>query len=97
MKIISNMQSLFLARSHVTKQDLSSSTVTSKQTKKFDEIMLQRQQAPDEMQFVNDLKSQMKQELSTTKSQKELEEIKLQVANGTYQVGIEDIARRMMY
>ncbi len=97
MKIISNMQSLFLARSHMTKQDLSSATIASKQQKKFDEIMLQKQEMPDEIQFVNDLKTQIKQELSTTKSQKELEEIKLQVANGAYQVGLEDIVRRMMY
>lgn len=97
MRIVSTMQSLFVGRSHVAKQDLSSTTIANKQTKKFDEIMLQKQDTPEEGQFVNELKADLKRELSVGKSQKELEEIKLQVANGTYQVGLEDIARRILY
>lgn len=97
MRIISNMQSLFVGRSNMTKQDLSSTAATKQKTQKFDEIMLQRKEILPESQFLNEVKADLKKEISVGKSQKELEEIKLQVANGTYQIGLEDIARRILY
>lgn len=81
----------------MTKQDLSSTAATKQKTQKFDEIMLQRKEILPESQFLNEVKADLKKEISVGKSQKELEEIKLQVANGTYQIGLEDIARRILY
>lgn len=75
----------------------SPSSIELNSIKQFDQVMLQRHEAKDDMAFAQDLKMQLMQEISGTASTRDLEEIKLQLASDTYQISFEEIVRRMMY
>ncbi len=97
MKILSNMKALPYHKLTNTERNASPANVEQSSAKQFDKVMLQRQAAKDDMVFVQDLTAQLMQEISGATATRDLEEMKLQLASDTYQIGFEEIARRMMY
>lgn len=97
MKILSNIKALPYHKFTSIEKNNPPITVEQSNTKQFDQVMLQRQAAKDDMVFAQDLQAKLMQEISGGTSTRDLEEIKLQLASDTYQIGFEEIARRMIY
>ncbi len=68
----------------------------SKTVKKFDEITINKNKVIPDDKFAEGLKNQIMKEVNEQPSQKALEELKIQIENDTYQVGIDEIARKIM-
>lgn len=67
-----------------------------KPVKKFDEITISSKQAPDETTFARELSRKIMKETSAPTDARKLEEIKDQVQSGTYNIMIDEIAKKML-
>ena len=68
----------------------------SSNIKSFDEILINKCKEIPENKFVSELKNQIMNDIRKPHSQKELEELKLQIEEGSYQIGIDEIVRKII-
>ncbi len=98
MKIFPNMQSsLYNVQQRTTNIENSPEINQTKNAKNFDEILIHQENTMSENQFVKELAAKLKKEVYQPKSTKDLEELKLQVENGTYSLALDEVARRILY
>lgn len=64
--------------------------------KNFDEILINKGRDIPEDKFVNELKNEIMNDIKKPHSEKYLEELKLQVQEGSYQIGIDEIIRKII-
>lgn len=68
-----------------------------KNGKNFDEILIRQENTMSESDFATELAKKLKKEVYQTKSTKDLEEIKMELDNGTYPLALDEVARRILY
>ena len=99
MKIIPiNIRNLYSCSNEIIKSDSNSlkSPKAHTCTKNFDEIIIQSRSASvSEDKFFNDVTTNMSKELRTPPSTDKLDELKQQIAEGTYQIGINEIVKKI--
>lgn len=65
-------------------------------SKNFDEILINKNNIISENKFVNELKNEIMNDIKNLHSEKDLEELKLQIEEGSYQIGIDEIVRKIL-
>ena len=64
--------------------------------KNFDEIFIHKSQAVPENKFISEVKNKIMNDIKSLHSEKEIEELKLQVEDGSYQIGFDEIIRKIL-
>ena len=59
-------------------------------------MSIHKSDALPEAKFVNELKNKIMNDVKKSHSEKELEELKLQIEDGSYQIGIDEIIRKIL-
>lgn len=97
MKITSNKVGLNYPN---TNDVLKSSTIPAEKkriTKNFDEIIIHvNNSANPEDKFINDLTSKLSKDIRTPASNYEIDDLKSQIETGTYQISLDEIAKKIM-
>ena len=73
-------------------QDLSVKT----NRKNFDAILISSRETPDEATFAKEIAKKLSRELSVPSDPQKVEELKAQVQSGSYQIMIDEIAKKML-
>ena len=99
MRVISNFQSIFYNERKLidTDKELSPKILDNKISKNFDEILINKEVEISDDKFINDLRSHIIKEVNILKTDKELEEIKFEIQNNNYQIGIEEVTKRILF
>lgn len=98
MKIFPNMQPLFYnVQQRLTNLENNTEINQVKNGKNFDEILIRQENTMSESDFATELAKKLKKEVYQTKSTKDLEEIKMELDNGTYPLALDEVARRILY
>lgn len=65
--------------------------------KKYDEIIIcGKIDTPDQNSFIDELKNKISKEVATPCSEEKIADLKQQIEEGTYQIDIDQIAKKMM-
>lgn len=82
----------------ITKANLSASAnLTAKAGRKnFDAITISSREAPDEMTFAKEIAKKISKEVSSSSDPQKVDELKAQVQSGSYQIMIDEIAKKML-
>ncbi len=98
MKIFPNMQPLFYnVQQRPTSLENNTEINQVRTSKNFDEILIRQENTMSESDFAAELAKKLKKEVYQTKSTKDLEEIQMELENGTYPLALDEVARRMLY
>lgn len=69
---------------------------TKKASRNFDEITIHSKEVPDDMTFARELSKKVAKEASAPSDPQKVEEIRAQVQDGSYQIMIDEIAKKML-
>lgn len=98
MKIIpTNIRNIYTNNSESIKNDLNTSkdAKVSNRSKSFDEIIIQAKVNVPEDKFISDITTTLSKELRTPTPSNKLDELKMQIAEGTYQIGVNEIINKI--
>ena len=94
MKITPNTPLIgYGGKQHVNKGQAS---LVKTNTKNFDEILISKNEAMPEGMFISELKNRILKEVQAPAPEKNIEEIRCQIEDGSYETGIDEVIRRMM-
>lgn len=79
-----------------TKPQPTVSSTTKKTGKNFDEITISSRESFDELLFAKELSRKIMTEASSPTESKKVDELKAQVQSGSYQLMIDEIAKKML-
>ena len=80
-----------------TKQQPTASNTARKTGKNFDEITISSREQPfDELIFARELSRKIMKEASSPTESQKVDELKAQVQSGSYQIVIDEIAKKML-
>ncbi len=79
-----------------TKQQPTVSSTTRNTGKNFDEITISSREPFDEMIFARELSRKIMKEASAPTESQKVDELKAQVQSGSYQIVIDEIAKKML-
>ena len=79
-----------------TKQQPTVSNTARNTGKNFDEITISSREPFDEMIFVRELSRKIMKEASAPTESQKVDELKAQVQSGSYQIVIDEIAKKML-
>ncbi len=96
MKITPDSNSIYYNTLHENKNNQVNCVDSSSNVKSFDEILIQKGQAIPEKTFIRNLKNEIMDDVKASHSEKELEELKLQIQEGSYQIGIDELIRKIL-
>lgn len=101
MKIFPNMQNMqplfYNIQQRPTNLENNAEINQVRTSKNFDEILIRQENTMSESDFATELAKKLKKEVYQTKPTKDLEEIRMQLENGTYPLALDEVARRMLY
>ncbi len=96
MKIVSDSNSVYYNNPNTNISRRGSVSDGFSNVKSFDEVSIHKSDALPEAKFVNELKNKIMNDIKKSHSEKELEELKLQIEDGSYQIGIDEIIRKIL-
>ena len=82
----------------ITKSNLQASadSVARTNRKNFDAILISSRETPDEATFAKEIAKRLSKEVSASSDPQKVEELKAQVQSGSYQIMIDEIAKKML-
>ena len=98
MKIIpTNTRNIYTNSSESIKNDLNTSkdAKVSNRSKSFDEIIIKAKTNVSDEKFISDITATISKELKTPTPSNKLAELKIQIAEGTYQIGVNEIINKI--
>lgn len=88
---INQMNSILKSNLHPSAE---ASTKTN--TRNFDEILISTRQTPDEATFAKDIARKIAKEVRADSDAQKVEECRAQVQSGTYQIMVDEIAKKLL-
>lgn len=65
-------------------------------SKNFDELIIHSNNTASEDKFISDLTNKISKEVRTSASSYKMQDIQSQVENGTYQIGLDEVVKKLM-
>lgn len=96
MKIIPNNIPYKYSGNNEAVKITASQSKSKKISQSFDQIILSTKSEVSDEKFVNDLTEKITKEVCSPSSSRDLEEIRSQIEDGTYHIGIDEIAKKMI-
>lgn len=96
MKIsLNNILNRYVNPSENIKTNVSQAS-QKKISKNFDELIIRSNATVSEDKFINDLTNKISKEVRTSASSYKVQDIQSQIENGTYQIGLDEVVKKMM-
>lgn len=75
----------------------STETTAKSNARNFDEILISSRETPDDATFAKDIAKKLSKEIRAESDPQKVEEYKLQVQSGDYQIMIDEIAKKLLF